>query len=128
VPAGQLRAYVEDLQAICSKRSNIFFVNAPVIDRFSQLQLFCLHGFLLEEADLATAAGGKLRNAILSGYKSPDIMAAERALAIISDAWVWPPLIAVKPGDDKHILDVCPVISGCRRYAGSARRRRTPRR
>lgn len=108
VLAGQLRAFIEDLQAICGGRSYIFFLNAAVVDRLAQL--LSLHGYLLEEKDLASAAGGKLRSAILSGYSSPDIMAAVRALAIISDAWMWPTLSAVKPGDDKHILDVCPVV------------------
>ena len=87
-----------------------------MVDRFAQDS--SLLGYLREEADLATAAGGKLRSAILADFSSPHIMAAVRALAIISDAWVWPTLTAVKPGDDKHILDVLPIV--CLLYTSDA--------
>ena len=38
---------------------------------------------LEEEADLGAESGGKLRSAILTGFNSPEIMAAVRTMAII---------------------------------------------
>jgi hypothetical protein len=109
--AGELIGNVEDLLAICGGRDYIFFLDAAVVERFSQLE--SLHGFLLEEADLGARAGGKLRNAILCGFKSEFCLAAVRAMALISEAWLWPMLRAIEPGDDVHILDVCPVLWPC---------------
>lgn len=106
--AGALVGHVEDLLAICGGRDYIFFLDAAVVDRFSQRE--SLYGYLLEEADLATEAGGKLRRAILTGFASEYCMAAVRSMAIISDAWLWPLLRAIEPGDDAHILDVCPQL------------------
>lgn len=106
--AGDLIGHVEDLLAICGGRDYIFFLDAAVVDRFSQLQ--SLHGYLLEEADLGAEAGGKLRKAILTGFSSVHCMAAVRSMAIIADAWLWPVLRAIEPGDDAHILDVCPEL------------------
>ena len=37
-------------------------------------------------------------------------LAAVKSMAIIADAWLWPMLRAIEPGDDVHILDVCPVL------------------
>lgn len=31
-------------------------------------------------------------------------------MAIISEAWLWPMLRAIEPGDEAHILDVCPEV------------------
>ena len=99
---------MEDLLAICGGRDYIFFLDAAVVDRFAQVE--SLYGYLLEEADLATEAGGKLRKAILTGFTSSYCMAAVRSMAIISDAWLWPMLRAIEPGADAHILDVCPEL------------------
>jgi hypothetical protein len=106
--AGELIGHVEDLLAICGGRDYVFFLDAGVVDRFSQLE--SLYGYLLEEADMGAEAGGKLRKAILTGFESVYCMAAVRSMAIISDAWLWPMLRAIEPGDDVHILDVCPVL------------------
>ena len=100
--ADKLIANVEDLLAICGGRSYVFFLDAAVVDRFADLE--SLYGYLLEEADLKRAAGGKLRTAILTGFKSAYVMAAVRSMAIISDTWVWPMLTAIKPGDEAHSL------------------------
>ena len=94
--------------AICGGRDYIFFLDAGVVDRFSQVE--SLYGYLLEEADLGAEAGGKLRKAIITGFTSAYCMAAVRSMAIISDAWLWPMLRAIEPGDDAHILDVCPEL------------------
>ena len=105
--ATELIGHVEDLLAICGGRDYVFFLDAAVVDRFSQLE--SLYGYLLEEADLGAEAGGKLRKAIITGFESVYCMAAVRSMAIIADAWLWPMLRAIEPGDDVHILDVCPV-------------------
>ena len=86
--AGELVGHVEDLLAICGGRDYIFFLDAAVVDRFSQLE--SLYGYLLEEADMGAEAGGKLRKAILTGFTSVYCMAAVRSMALISDAWLWP--------------------------------------
>ena len=57
--AGDLIGHVEDLLAICGGRDYVFFLDAAVVDRFSQFE--SLYGYLLEEADLQAEAGGKLR-------------------------------------------------------------------
>ena len=106
--ATKLIGHLEDLLAICGGRDYIFFLDAAVVERFAQIE--SLYGFLLEEADLGAKAGGKLRNAILTGFKSGYCMAAVRSLALIADAWLWPMLRAIEPGDDVHILDVCPAL------------------
>ena len=59
---------------------------------------------------MGAEAGGKLRKAILTGFESVYCMAAVRSMAIIADAWLWPMLRAIEPGDDVHILDVCPAL------------------
>ena len=99
---------IQDLLAICGGRDYVFFLDAAVVDRFSQIE--SLYGYLLEEADLGAEAGGKLRKAILTGFQSVYCMAAVRSMAIIADAWLWPMLRAIEPGSDVHILDVCPVL------------------
>ena len=106
--AHELIDHVEDLLAICGGRDYVFFLDAAVVERFSQLE--SLYGYLLEEADMGAEAGGKLRKAILTGFESVYCMAAVRSMAMISDAWLWPMLRAIEPGDDVHILDVCPVL------------------
>ena len=109
--AMELIGHVEDLLAICGGRDYVFFLDAGVVERFSQLE--SLYGYLLEEADLGAEAGGKLRKAILTGFESVYCMSAVRSMAIMADAWLWPMLRAIEPGDDVHILDVCPVSWGC---------------
>jgi hypothetical protein len=99
--------FAQDLLAICGGRDYVFFLDAAVVDRFSQLE--SLYGYLLEEADLGAEAGGKLRKAIIMGFQSVYCMAAVRSMAVIADAWLWPMLRAIEPGADVHILDVCPV-------------------
>ena len=106
--AGELIAHVEDLLAICGGRDYVFYLDAAVVERFSQLE--SLYGYLLEEADLGAEAGGKLRKAIIMGFESVYCMAAVRSMAIIADAWLWPMLRAIEPGVDVHILDVCPAL------------------
>lgn len=106
--AQQLIGNVEDLLAICGGRDYIFFLDAGVVDRFAQLE--SLYGYLLEEADLGAEAGGKLRKAIITGFESVYCMAAVRSMAIVADAWLWPMLRAIEPGDNVHILDVCPEL------------------
>jgi hypothetical protein len=99
---------IQDLLAICGGRDYVFFLDAAVVERFSQIE--SLYGYLLEEADLGAEAGGKLRKAILTGFESVYCMAAVRSMALIADAWLWPMLRAIEPGRDVHILDVCPVF------------------
>ena len=106
--AGELIDHVEDLLAICGGRDYVFFLNAGVVDRFSQHG--SLYGYLLEEADMGAEAGGKLRKAILTGFESVYCLAAVRSMAIIADSWLWPMLRAIEPGDDVHILDVGPEL------------------
>jgi hypothetical protein len=116
---GDLRGFVSDLQAICGSRNYVFFLNAAVVERFAQPNQ--LHGFLEEEEQMAAAAGGKLRGAILAGFNSGAIMAAVRTMAFICNAWMWPTLVAVKAGDETHILDVLPAVwSESRRWLRSA--------
>eukprot|EP00965_Chrysotila_dentata_P142483 4710260-Pleurochrysis_carterae.AAC.1 len=67
--------------AICGSRDYVFFIDAAVIERFSQTG--SLRNYLEEEADLGAEPGGKLRNAILTGFCSEDIMAAVRAMALV---------------------------------------------
>ena len=55
--AGDLLGHVEDLLAICGGRDYIFFLDAAVVDRFSQLE--SLYGYLLEEADMGAEGGGR---------------------------------------------------------------------
>ena len=102
----QLLGFVEDLLAICGSRDYVFFMDAAVTERFSQDG--SLKTFLEEEADLGGEAGGKLRNTILTGFGSDEIMAAVRSLALICDACLWPLLRSI--GSNKHILDVLPVM------------------
>ena len=104
----QLIGHVEDLLAICGGRDYVFFLDAGVVDRFQQRE--SLYGYLLEEADLGAAAGGKLRKAIITGFESVYCMAAVKSMAIVADSWLWPMLRAIEPGDDVHILDVCPEL------------------
>ena len=97
--------------AICGGRDYVFFLDAAVVERFAQLE--SLYGYLLEEADMGVEAGGKLRKAILTGFESVYCMAAVRSMAIIADTWLWPMLRAIEPGDEVHILDVCPALWPC---------------
>ena len=120
---GELIGHVEDLLAICGGRDYVFFLDAAVVERFSQLE--SLYGYLLEEADLGAEAGGKLRKAIITGFESVYCMSAVRSMAIIADAWLWPMLRAIEPGDEVHILDVCPR---CGRACSRGSRRRPPTR
>ena len=109
--AGDLIGHVEDLLAICGGRDYVFFLDAAVVDRFSQFE--SLYGYLLEEADLGAEAGGKLRKAIITGFESVYCMSAVRSMAIISEEWLWPCLRAIEPGPKAHILDVCPQLWPC---------------
>ena len=59
---------------------------------------------------MGAEAGGKLWKAIITGFESVYCMAAVRSMAIIADAWLWSMLRAIEPGDDVHILDVCPAL------------------
>ena len=93
--AGDLIGHVEDLLAICGGRDSVFFLDAAVVDRFSQFE--SLYGYLLEEADLQAEAGGKLRKAIITGFESVYCMSAVRSMAIISEEWLWPCLRAIEP-------------------------------
>ena len=105
----ELFGYIEDMQAIRGSRNYVFFINAAVTERL--LQRGSIFTYLEEEADLAeSSAGGKLRNAILTGGRSEGAMAALRAMAIICDAVMWPALTALKPGPEKHVLDVLPDV------------------
>ena len=45
--ADELIGHVEDLLAICGGRDYIFFLDAAVVERFSQIE--SLYGYLLEE-------------------------------------------------------------------------------
>lgn len=103
---GELLGAVEDMLAICGSRDYVFFMDAAVTDRFAQVG--SLLTFLEEEADMGAEAGGKLRNSILTGFRSDGIMSAVRALAIICDAALWVLLSAI--GTDEHILDVLPKM------------------
>eukprot|EP00966_Prymnesium_polylepis_P325229 7381210-Prymnesium_polylepis.1 len=103
---GELLGAVEDMLSICGSRDYVFFMDAAVTERFSQVG--SLLTFLEEEKDMAAEAGGKLRNSILTGFGSDTIMAAVRALAIICDAVLWELLRAI--GGDDHILDVLPKM------------------
>ena len=103
---GQLLGYVQDLVAICGSRSYVFFMNAAVVERL--MQIGSLLTFLAEEADLGSESGGKLRSAILTGFNSPEIMAAVRTMALICDSCLFTGLRSVKPEDTAHILDVLP--------------------
>eukprot|EP00965_Chrysotila_dentata_P017629 585862-Pleurochrysis_carterae.AAC.1 len=60
--------------AICGSRDYVIFICAAVTERFSQIG--SLRTYHEEEADLGAEAGGKLRNAILTGFGSEGIMAA----------------------------------------------------
>ena len=92
--AGELIGHVQDLLAICGGRDYVFFLDAAVVERFSQLE--SLYGYLLEEADLGAEAGGKLRKAIITGFESVYCMSAVRSMAVIADAWLWPMLRAIE--------------------------------
>lgn len=103
---GELLGYTQDLLAICGSRSYVFFLNAAIVDRFAQTG--SLITYLEQESDMGSENGGKLRNAILIGYKSDEIRAAVHAMAFICEACVWPALHAIKCNLDQHILDVLP--------------------
>lgn len=103
---GEVLGAVEDMLAICGSRDYVFFMDAAVTDRFAQEG--SLLTFLEEERDMATEAGGKLRNSILLGFASAEIMAAVRTLAILCDSALWTILRCI--GSDEHILDVLPIM------------------
>ena len=103
---GELLGHVQDLIAICGSRSYVFFMNAAVVERLCNSG--SLLTFLEEEADLGSESGGKLRSAILTGFNSPEIMAAVRAMALICDSCLFTGLRSIKPEDTAHILDVLP--------------------
>ena len=103
---GELLGAVEDMLAICGSRDYVFFMDAAVTDRFAQIG--SLFTFLEEEADMGAEAGGKLRNSILTGFRSDGIMAAVRSLAIICDAALW--VLLRSMGSDDHIFDVIPKM------------------
>ena len=106
VAGEELLGFVEDMLAICGSRDYVFFMDAAVTNRFQQEH--SLKTYLEEEVDLGGEAGGKLRNTILTGFRSPEIMAAVRCLALICDACLWPLLRSI--GSDEHILDVLPTM------------------
>ena len=54
--------------------------------------------------------GGKLRASIITGASSEPCMAGVRAMAIICDSVFWKLIRAVKPGPEKHVLDVLPRV------------------
>eukprot|EP00965_Chrysotila_dentata_P104278 3443591-Pleurochrysis_carterae.AAC.1 len=92
--------------ANCGSCDYIFFIDAAVTERFSQSSSLCT--YLEEEAGLGAEAGGKLRNAILTGSGSEGIMAAARAMALVCESSLcWMLLRAI--GSDAHILDVLPT-------------------
>eukprot|EP00965_Chrysotila_dentata_P160649 5304744-Pleurochrysis_carterae.AAC.2 len=66
--------------AICGFRDYVFFIDAAVTEPFSQTG--SLQTYLEDEAHLGAEAGGKLRNAIPTGFGSDGIMAAVRAIAL----------------------------------------------
>eukprot|EP00965_Chrysotila_dentata_P022194 734297-Pleurochrysis_carterae.AAC.20 len=101
----KLLGSVEDMLAICDSRDNIFFIDAAVTERFTQTG--SLRIYLEEEADLGAKAGGRLRNAILTGFGSEGIMAAVRAMDLACESLLWMLLRAI--GSDAHILDVLPT-------------------
>ena len=105
----QLLGDVEDLLAICGSRMYVFFLDAAVTERLLS-QVGSLLTFLEEEDDLQAEGGGKLRKSILTGTNSPACMAAVRAMAVVSDAVLWPLLKAIKPSADVHTLDVLPKV------------------
>eukprot|EP00965_Chrysotila_dentata_P016235 537248-Pleurochrysis_carterae.AAC.1 len=88
--------------AICGSRGYIFFIDAAVIERFSQPG--SLRTYLEEEVDLGAEAGGKLHSSILIGFGSKGIMAAVSAMALVCESALWMLLRAI--GSDAHILDV----------------------
>lgn len=110
---GQQLGYVQDLMAICGSRSYVFLMNAAVVERFCRSG--SLLSFLEEEADLGAESGGKLRHAILTGFNSPEIMAAVRSMALICDSCLFIVLLrSIKPVDTAHILDACCLPLGRR--------------
>lgn len=58
-------------------------------------------------------AGGKIRNQIIEGAESSEMMACVVYEAIVGDFYMWPILHAIKhkyaDGSDPHILDMCPI-------------------
>jgi hypothetical protein len=105
----ELLGHSEDLLAICGGRMYVFYLDAAPTERLLS-QEGSLLTYLQEEADLGAEGGGKLRNSILTGASSDPCMAAVRAMALICDAVFWPLIKAVKPGADKHTLDVLPTV------------------
>eukprot|EP00965_Chrysotila_dentata_P163535 5399983-Pleurochrysis_carterae.AAC.1 len=83
----ELLGSVEDMLAICGSRDYVFFIDAAVTERFWQTG--SLRTYLEEEADLGAETGGKLRNAILTGFSSDGIMAAVRAMALVCESSLW---------------------------------------
>ena len=81
---------IQDLLAICGGRDYVFFLDAAVVERFSQIE--SLYGYLLEEADLGAEAGGKLRKAILTGFRvsllhgSSPLDGAHRRCVVVANA------------------------------------------
>ena len=53
--AGDLIGHVEDLLAICGGRDYVFFLDAAVVDRFSQLE--SLYGYLIVWQSAPPAGG-----------------------------------------------------------------------
>eukprot|EP00965_Chrysotila_dentata_P226354 6195355-Pleurochrysis_carterae.AAC.1 len=101
----ELLGSVKDMLAICGSRDCIFFIDAAVTERFSQTG--SLRTYLEKEADLGAEAGGKLSNAILTGFGSEGIMAAVRAMALVCESVLWMLLRAI--GSDAQIINVLPT-------------------
>eukprot|EP00965_Chrysotila_dentata_P063183 2093742-Pleurochrysis_carterae.AAC.1 len=79
--------------ANCGSGDYVFFIDAAVTERFSQSG--SLRTYLEDEADLGAEAGGKLRNAMLTGFGSDGIMTAVRAMAIVCESSLWMLLCAI---------------------------------
>eukprot|EP00965_Chrysotila_dentata_P241695 6204427-Pleurochrysis_carterae.AAC.6 len=76
---------VNDMLTICSSRNYISIIAVAITERFSHTGSLRTY-FETEEADLGTKAGGKLRNAILTGFGSEGIMAAVCAMALVCES------------------------------------------
>eukprot|EP00965_Chrysotila_dentata_P016668 553258-Pleurochrysis_carterae.AAC.1 len=82
------------------------YIDAAVTELYSQTG--SLRTYLEEEADLGAEACRKLRNAILTGVISEDIIASVRAMVLGCESSLWMLLRATR--SNAHILDVLPTM------------------
>eukprot|EP00965_Chrysotila_dentata_P167581 5533973-Pleurochrysis_carterae.AAC.2 len=102
-------------------RDYVSFIDAAVTERLSQTR--SLRTYLEEEASVGAETGGRLRNAILTGFGSEGSLGAVREMALVCESSFLMLLRAI--GSEAHVLDLLPTIYG--RLCSTSSRRWRPR-